>query len=85
MPTRMCATADRQGVRHTIAYWRKMEPPELKQFYLATQSLREAMSHDLPLNDFDRISLENYIALLQITYMEWKQRNAKKPPDRHAA
>ena len=62
-----------------------MEPPELKHFYLATQSLREAMSHDLPLNDFDRISLENYIALLQITYMEWKQRNAKKPPDRHAA
>jgi len=62
-----------------------MEPPELRQFYIATQNLREAMSHNLPLNDFDRISLENYIALLQITYMEWKQRNVKKPPNRQAA
>jgi hypothetical protein len=85
MPTRMCATADRQGVRQPIGYRRNMEPPELKQFYLATQRLREAMSHDLALNDFDRISLENYIALLQSTYMEWKQRNAKRPTDRHAA
>lgn len=63
----------------------EMEPPELRHFYVATQNLREAMCHDLPLNDFDRISLENYIALLQITYMEWKQRNVKKPPSRHAA
>jgi hypothetical protein len=62
-----------------------MEPPELKHFYLATQHLREAMSHDLPLTDFDRISLENYLALLQITYMEWKQRNVRKPTNRHAA
>ncbi len=62
-----------------------MEPPELRNFYVATQNLREAMSHDLPLNDFDPISFENYIALLQITYMEWKQRNVKKPPNRHAA
>jgi hypothetical protein len=62
-----------------------MEPPELRHFYLATQNLRDAMSHDLPLSDFDRISLENYIALLQITYVEWKQRNIKNPANRHAA
>jgi hypothetical protein len=52
-----------------------MEAEELKSFYLATQNLREAMTRDLPLDDFDRICLENYIALLQITYMEWKRRN----------
>ena len=52
-----------------------MEPPELKKFYLATQNLREAMEHDLPLTDFDIISLDNYIALLQITSAQWKRRN----------
>ena len=52
-----------------------MEPPELKNFYVATQNLREAMEGNFPLNDFERITFENYIALLQITYIEWKRRN----------
>jgi hypothetical protein len=56
-----------------------MEPPELRNFYLATQNLREAMQRDIPLTDFDLISLENYIALLQITSTEWKRRNFTKP------
>ena len=60
-----------------------MNSPELKNFYLATQNLREAMEADLPLNDFERISLENYISLLQITYIEWKRRNLE--PSRRAA
>ena len=47
-----------------------MNAPVLKDFYIATQNLREAMESNLPLNDFDRVSLENYIALLQITYIE---------------
>jgi hypothetical protein len=29
------------------------------------------MEGDLPLSDFDRISLENAIVLLQMTYIEW--------------
>ena len=52
-----------------------MEPPELRNFYVATQNLREAMMKDLHLDVFDRICLENYIALLQLTYVEWKRRN----------
>ena len=52
-----------------------METPELRNFYVATQNLREAMTHDLHLDVFDRICLENYIALLQLTYVEWKRRN----------
>ena len=62
-----------------------MESPELKKFYLAIQNLREAMAHDLPLDEFDQICLENYIALLQITYMEWKRRNSQQPTHRRAA
>jgi hypothetical protein len=54
----------------------KMEAAELKNLYQAIQAFREAMEEDLPLNDFDRVCLENYIALLQITYMEWKRRNS---------
>jgi hypothetical protein len=46
----------------------EMEPTVIHNFYRATQSLREAMESDLPLNDLERISLENYIALLQMTY-----------------
>ena len=55
-----------------------MEAAELKNLYQAIQAFREAMEEDLPLNDFDRVCLENYIALLQITYMEWKRRNAPR-------
>ena len=55
----------------------EMEPTVLRNFYKATQSLREAMESDLPLNDLERISLENYIALLQMTYIEWKRRKSQ--------
>ena len=55
-----------------------MEKPELTKLYMAIQNLREAMEGGLTLNDFDRISLENYIAVLQITYLEWQRKNADK-------
>ena len=62
-----------------------METPELRGFYVAIQNLREAMEGDLPLNDFDRVCLENYIALLQITYLEWKRRNIRQSVHKRAA
>ena len=62
-----------------------MQVPVLTTFYRATQNLREAMECDLPLNDLERISLENYIALLQMTYIEWKRRNCQPPAYRKAA
>ena len=37
-----------------------MNTPELSEFCLAIQKFRDAMEDDLPLNDFERISLENY-------------------------
>jgi hypothetical protein len=55
-----------------------MGTAELKELYLAIQKFREAMECDLRLNDSERLSLENHIALLQITYMEWKRRNVQK-------
>jgi hypothetical protein len=55
-----------------------MGTAELKELYLAIQKFREAMERDLRLNDSERLSLENHIALLQITYMEWKRRNVEK-------
>jgi len=62
-----------------------METPTVKAFYLVVQNLREEMESDLPLNDFERVALENYIALLQITYIEWKRRNLKSPAFKKAA
>ena len=61
-----------------------MDEPALADFYVATQGLRKALERDLPLDDFERICLENYIALLQITYIKWKQRN-RKPHDYKSA
>lgn len=57
---------------------RAMDTPVLSQLYLAIQNFREAMEGDLPLSDFDRICLENYISLLEITYIEWKRRNVRE-------
>jgi hypothetical protein len=64
-----------------------MEPeaPILRTLYVAIQQLREAMEGNLQLNEFDRICLENYIALLQITYMEWKRRNDPPAENKRAA
>jgi hypothetical protein len=57
-----------------------MEPSALKQFYRATRKLREIMNEDdLYLDDFDRLSLENYISLLHMTYIDWKRRNLQCP------
>lgn len=62
-----------------------MEAPELRRFYVALQNLREAMEGNLLLNDFDRVCLENYIVLLQITYLEWKRRNVRQAAQKRAA
>jgi hypothetical protein len=51
------------------------EVSELRKLYEAIQEFRESMERDLPLNDFVRVCLENYMALLHITYIEWKRRN----------
>ena len=56
-----------------------METPVLSQLFLAIQNFREAMERDLSLSDFDRICLENYISLLEITYIDWKRRNVHNP------
>jgi hypothetical protein len=62
-----------------------MDIPELQNFYQATKNLREAMERDVPLHEFDRLCLENYIALVQLTYIEWKRRNAPPPAYKRAA
>ncbi len=52
-----------------------MAPSVLRNFYVAILNLREAMECDLPLDELERVSLENYIALIQMTYIEWRGRN----------
>ena len=52
-----------------------MESPELRKFCMKPSRTFVKMTHDLPLDEFVNNLLENYIALLQITYMEWKRRN----------
>ena len=62
-----------------------MQPSVMTNFFTATQNFREAMESDLPLNDLDRICVENYIFLIQITYLEWKRRNLEPPVYKSAA
>ena len=61
------------------------EVSELRKLYEAIQEFRESMEGDLPLNDFDRVCLENYMALLHITYIEWKRRNYPPTASKQAA
>ena len=52
----------------------------LKEFYKATRKLRQVMNEDdFNLDEFDRVSLENYIALLEMTYIDWKRRHPQAP------
>jgi hypothetical protein len=62
-----------------------MKPSEFVQFCVAVKNLREAMENDLSLNDFERISLDNHLALLHMTYVEWKQRNVPSAAFKSAA
>jgi hypothetical protein len=62
-----------------------VETPILQKLYLAIQEFREAMEANGPLHDLDRVCLENYIALLQITYIEWQRRNDPPAEEKHAA
>ena len=62
-----------------------MQPAVITNFFTAAQDLREAMELDLPLNDVDRIRVENYIFLIQITYFDWKRRNLEPPAPKAAA
>lgn len=62
-----------------------MKASEFVQFCVAVKNLREAMENDLSLNDFERISLENHLALLHMTYVEWKQRNVQSAAFKSAA
>ena len=62
-----------------------MQPSVITNFFTAAQNLREAMELDLPLNDVDRICVENYIFLIQVTYFDWKRRNLEPPAPKAAA
>ena len=62
-----------------------MQPAVITDFFTAAQKLREAMELDLPLNDVDRICVENYIFLIQVTYFDWKRRNLEPPAPKAAA
>lgn len=51
----------------------------LKKLFQATQELRKAMERDRKLDHIDQLRLENHLAVLQMTYIEWKRRN--NPPN----
>ena len=55
-----------------------MDESTLNKFFVATQNLRDAMERDMELDGAAQLRMENYIALLQMTYIEWKRRNV--PP-----
>jgi hypothetical protein len=50
-----------------------MDEPAVKKFFTSVRELREAMAAGMHLDDFDRLCLENYIALLQLSYIDWKR------------
>lgn len=57
-----------------------MDESTLNKFFLATQNLRDAMEDDIALDGTAQLRLENYMALLHMTYIEWKRRNVAPNP-----
>ena len=58
-----------------------MDEPAVKKFFTSVRELREAMASGMHLDDFDRLCLENYIELLQLSYIEWKRQYYPSHPD----
>ena len=58
-----------------------MDEPAVKKFFTSVRELREAMASGMHLDDFDRLCLENYIALLQLSYIDWKRQYYPSHPD----
>ncbi len=57
-----------------------MDESSLNKFFVATQNLRDAMEDDIQLDATAQLRLENYMALLHMTYSEWKRRNVPPNP-----
>ena len=53
----------------------------LHRFYLVTAALRSAMQVDMPLDGSEQLRFENHMALLHMTYVEWKRRNLRLQRD----
>lgn len=46
----------------------------------ATKEIRAVMNRNLQLDQVDQLRVENCMAMLQLTYIEWKRRNAPPHP-----
>jgi hypothetical protein len=44
-------------------------------FVRISQELTQDLKADCPLSELDQLRLENYLAMLHMAYVEWKQRN----------
>ena len=52
-----------------------MSDDALKDYYRASHRLREALENDLHLDSIDRMTLENFMVVMQMTYNNFKRRN----------
>lgn len=48
----------------------------LERFFRESGDLIHALKTDYDFNELDRLRLENHFAVMQIAYVEWKQRNS---------
>lgn len=51
-----------------------MDPIIFKNFICASLEVTDALETDCSLNDMD----QNYLAVIQMAYMEWKRRNVSQ-------
>lgn len=52
-----------------------MTDDTLKDYYRAIHRLREALENDLHLDSVDRMTLENFMVVMPMTYKNFKRRN----------
>lgn len=54
-----------------------MDERLLHTFIRMSRQLTYDLNADCPLSELDQLRFENYLAMLQMTYVEWKQRNGR--------
>ncbi len=52
-----------------------MNTRSLESFFLASQDLAKELRSDRKLSQLEQLRLENHLTMMNLAYVEWKQRN----------
>lgn len=57
-----------------------MDPIIFRNFVRASLEVADALERDCSLNELDQLRFENYLAVMQMAYIQWKRRQVASNP-----